>query len=88
MIRFKYALIGKRKPITGMGCLEFVMDKNQLKFLEELTDLSHKHGIYLTNILDEASNTKDDIYMAEIEGHMNSAGYELQENGSLVFTWY
>lgn len=72
-----------------MGWVEFVMsNENTLKFLEELTDLTHKYGIYLTNILNEDDTTKDDIYMDEIESHMNAAGYVLQENGSLIFTWY
>lgn len=28
MIRFKYALIGKRKPTVVVGCMEFIMSKN------------------------------------------------------------
>ena len=63
-------------------------DEDKLKFLEELTDLSYKYGIYLTNILNEDQTTKDDIYMSDMESHMNAAGYILQENGSLVFTWH
>ena len=65
------------------------MDKEtKLKFIEELTALTHKHGIYLSNFLNEDGTTKDDIYMGEIESHMNNAGYTLQNDDSLVFTWY
>lgn len=60
----------------------------KLKFLEELTALTHKHGIYLSNFLNEDGSTKDDIYMEQLESHMKAAGYYLQENGSLVFNWY
>lgn len=63
-------------------------EDDKLKFLEELTALTHKHGIYLSNFLNEDGTTKDDINMGEIESHMNAAGYILQKNGSLVFTWY
>ncbi|OCZ58489.1 hypothetical protein [Acinetobacter seifertii] len=63
-------------------------EKAKLRFLEELTALTHKHGIYLSNFLNDDGTTKDDIYMDEIENHMNASGYILQKDGSLVFTWY
>ena len=61
---------------------------NKISFLEELTALSHKHGLYISNTLNHDGSTKEDIYMIELESHMNAAGYVLQENGSLVFSWY
>lgn len=63
-------------------------NEDKLKFLEDLTALTHKYGIYISNILNEDGTIKDDIYMDELESHMNAAGYILQDNGSLIFTWY
>lgn len=63
-------------------------EETKLRFLEELTALTHKHGIYLSNLLNKDGTTKDDIYMMELESHMNAAGYILQDDNSLVFTWY
>ncbi len=37
-------------------------EKAKLRFLEELTALSHKHDIYLSNFLNDDGTTKDDIY--------------------------
>lgn len=41
-IRFKYALIDKRKPITGMGYLELVMCKCSIVVLVPLVNVNTK----------------------------------------------
>ena len=33
-----YVLIGKRKPIAGMGCLEFVISKNNVQITSMTMD--------------------------------------------------
>ncbi|RYY79989.1 MAG: hypothetical protein EOO69_04645 [Moraxellaceae bacterium] len=66
------------------------MSKDKIEvFLTELTDLTLKHGIYITTVLDDDGETKDQPCLVPVEKEMNSAGYRLQnENGMIAFDWY
>ena len=56
------------------------------KFLLELNDLTIKHGIYISTLLDENGLTKDHPYLIQIEEEALYSGYQLDfESGEVVF---
>ena len=64
-----------------------IVDKDQIsQFLLELNDLTIKHGIYISTLLDENGLTKDHPYLIQIEEDALYSGYQLDlESGEVVF---
>lgn len=64
-----------------------ITNKDQMtQFLLELNDLTIKHGIYISTLLDENGLTKDHLYLISIEEDALYSGYQLNlESGEVVF---
>lgn len=64
-----------------------ITNKDQMaQFLLELNDLTIKHGIYISTLLDENRLTKDHLYLMPIEEDALYSGYQLDlESGEVVF---
>ena len=56
MVQF-YVLIDKRKPITGMGYLEFVMNKSQEDIKMDLTLALIDKGIQDSDLINKLVNS-------------------------------
>ena len=52
-----YVLIDKRKPITGMGCLEFVMNKSQEDIKMDLTLALIDKGVQDSDLINKLVNS-------------------------------
>lgn len=74
-----------KKPAIGAGRERAMSEHQKQDFIEELNALCHRHGLYLSILLDQ-----EGIHVLPIEPHMRCAvGYSLQKDDQPVeWCWY
>ncbi|MDS7935639.1 hypothetical protein RMB03_17540 [Acinetobacter sp. V91_7] len=65
------------------------MDQKTLDFLEDLHEITNKHGVYISTLLDGSGNIKSTLHLIPIESGIQSAGYYVlnSESNEIVFDW-